>query len=295
MKIGKLAVWALTNEFTAPAAAAFAQRVEAWGYSTLWIPEAIGRDPLTGSSWLLANTEKLQLATGIANIYARDAYATLNAQYGLNEQSGGRFLLGLGVSHAPLVEGLRGHVMQKPIPAMRSYLEAMAAHEYKSPPPPEKPKTILAALGPRMLELARTHADGAHPYNVSPVHTAMARKILGPGKWLCPEQKVVLETDPAKARAVGRRTLGFSLHLPNYRNNFLRMGFTEDDLAGNGSDRWVDALVAWGDEDAIRRRIQEHLDAGADQVCIQSLAKGEKLGLTADDEKIFELLAPGQD
>jgi probable F420-dependent oxidoreductase len=295
MKIGKLGVWALTNEFTAAAAAAFARRVEQWGYSTLWIPEAIGRDPLTGSSWLLANTEKLQLATGIANIYARDSYAALNAQYGLCEQSGGRFLLGLGVSHAPLVEGLRGHVMQKPIPAMRAYLEAMAAHQYKSPPPPEKPKTILAALGPKMLELARTHADGAHPYNVSPVHTAMAREILGPGKWLCPEQKVVLETDPAKARAIGRRTLGFSLHLPNYRNNFLRMGFTEDDLAGNGSDRCVDALVAWGDEAAIRRRIQEHLDAGADQVCIQSLAKGDSLALTAEDEKIFELLAPGQD
>jgi probable F420-dependent oxidoreductase len=186
MEIGKLGVWALTNEFDAQAAAGFARRVEAWGYGTLWIPEALGRDPLVGSSWLLAHTSRLQLATGIANIYARDPYAALNAQYGLAEQSGGRFLLGLGVSHVPLVEGLRGHSYQKPIPAMRSYLEAMAAHEYKSPPPPEKPKTILAALGPKMLELARTHADGAHPYNVSPVHTAMAREILGPGKWLCP-------------------------------------------------------------------------------------------------------------
>ncbi len=295
MKIGKLGVWALTNEFTAPNAAAFAQRVEAWGYSTLWIPEAIGRDPLTGSSWLLAHTTKLQLATGICNVYARDAYAAFNSQYGLNEQSGGRFLLGLGVSHAPLVEGLRGHVLQKPIPTMKAYLEAMAGYDYRSPPPPEKPKTILAALGPKMLELARTHAHGAHPYNVSPVHTAKAREILGPGKWLCPEQKVVLETDPAKARAVARRTLGFSLHMPNYRNNFLRMGFTDDDLAGTGSDRWVDSLVAWGDEDAIRGRIQEHWDAGADHVCIQSLAKGDSLGLTRDDEKIYELLAPGQE
>ena len=295
MKIGKLGVWALTNEFTAPAAAAFARRVEAWGYDTLWTPEAIGRCALVGSGWMLANTTRLQLATGIANVYARDAYAALNAQYGLAEQSGGRFLLGLGVSHAPLVEGLRGHVMQKPIPTMKAYLVAMAAHDYRSPPPPEKPKTVLAALGPKMLELAASHADGAHPYNVSPVHTAMAREILGPGKWLCPEQKVVLETDPAKARAIGRRTLGFSLHLPNYRNNFLRMGFTEDDLAGNGSDRWVDALVAWGDEGAIRRRIQDHIDAGADHVCIQSLARGESLGLTAEDERIFELLAPGQE
>lgn len=295
MKIGKLGVWALTNEFTAPDAAAFAQRVEGWGYSTLWIPEAIGRDPLTGSSWLLAHTRTLQLATGICNVYARDAYAALNAQYGLNEQSGGRFLLGLGVSHAPLVEGLRGHVLQKPIPTMRAYLEAMAAHDYKSPPPPEKPKTVLAALGPKMLELARTHADGAHPYNVSPDHTAMAREILGPDKLLAPEQMVILETDPTKARAIARRMLGHSVHLPNYRNSFLRMGFTEDDLANGGSDHWIDSIVAWGDEDAIRKRIQQHWDAGADHVCIQSLPKGESRALTRDDEKIFELLAPGQD
>ena len=155
MEIGKLGVWALTNEFSAPDAAAFARRVEAWGYKTLWTPEAVGRCALVGSSWMLANTSKLQLATGICNIYARDPYATLNAQYGLAEQSGGRFLLGLGVSHAPLIEGLRGHVMQKPIPLMTSYLEAMAKHVYVSPPPAEKPKTVLAALGDAQNALTR--------------------------------------------------------------------------------------------------------------------------------------------
>ncbi|RYD87584.1 MAG: TIGR03620 family F420-dependent LLM class oxidoreductase [Sphingomonadales bacterium] len=294
MTIGKLGVWALTNEFTAPDSAAFAKRVEAWGYGTLWIPEAIGRCPLVSSAFLLANTSRLQLATGICNVYARDAYAALNAQYGLAEQSAGRFMLGLGVSHAPLIEGLRGHVMQKPIPLMKTYLEAMAKHNYVSPPPAEKPKTVIAALGPMMLEVARSHADGAHPYNVTPDHTAKAREILGPGKLLCPEQKVVLETDPAKARAIARKTLGHSINMPNYRNSFMRMGFTAEDLENGGSDRWVDSLVAWGDEGAIRKRIQQHWDAGADQVCIQSLA-AEGMKLQAGDEKIFELLAPGQD
>ncbi len=293
MSIGKLGVWALTNEFDAPTAAAFAQQVEAWGYGTLWTPEAIGRCALVGSSWMLANTRTLNLATGICNVYARDAYAALNAQYGLAEQSGGRFLLGLGVSHAPLIEGLRGHVMQKPIPLMKGYLEAMAAHSYVSPPPAEKPMTVIAALGPKMLELAATHADGAHPYNVSPDHTAMAREIMGPGKLLCPEQMVILETDPTRARTIARRMLGHSVNLPNYRNSFLRMGFTEDDLANGGSDRWIDGIVAWGDEDAIRKRIQEHWDAGADHVCIQSLPR-EGMKLTAEDRKIFELLAPAK-
>jgi len=291
MKLGNLGVWFLINECTAEEAAALARRVEEWGFTTLWLPEALGREPMVASSWLLANTTKLQVATGIANIYARDELAAVNAQYGLNEQSGGRFLLGLGVSHPPLVEGLRGHTYGKPLPAMRAYLEAMAAATYASPPPPERPLTVLAALGPKMLALAAELADGAHPYNTTPGHTAMAREILGPGKLLCPEQKVVLETDPATARAIGRRVLGHSLGLPNYRNNFLRMGFSDEDLDNAGSDRLIDSVVAWGDEEAIRRRIEEHWAAGADQVCVQVLPK-EGMRATEEDLKIFELLAP---
>jgi probable F420-dependent oxidoreductase len=291
MMIGKLGVWALAHELSAPDAAALAQRTEGWGYGTLWIPEAFGREPLVGASWLLANTTKLQVATGIANIYARDALAALNAQYGLAEQSGGRFLLGLGVSHRPLVEDLRGHRYEKPIAAMRAYLEAMAQARYPGPPPPERPRTVIAALGPRMLELAATLADGAHPYNVTPEHTAWAREILGPGKLLCPEQMVLLETDPSKAREIGRRMLGHSVALANYRASFLRQGFSEQDLEGGGSDSLIDAIVAWGDEDAIRRRIQQHWDAGADHVCIQSLPRAG-MRPTRADERIFELLAP---
>jgi probable F420-dependent oxidoreductase len=291
MDIGKLGAWVLMHEFSAADSAALARRIENWGYKTLWIPEAFGRDPLIGSSWLLANTTKLQLATGIANVYARDALAAVNAQYGLAEQSGGRFLLGLGVSHVPLVEGMRGHKYEKPVPTMRAYLEAMAKITYTGPLPPEKPKTIIAALGPKMLALARALADGVHPYNVSPVHTARAREILGPGKLLCPEQMVILETDASKARDIARKMLNHSLSLPNYRSNFLRMGFTDGDLENGGSNNFVDSIVAWGDEDAIRARIQEHWEAGADHVCIQCLPR-EGMKLTRDDEKVFELLAP---
>lgn len=291
MQVAKLGAWVLINEFAAPEAAALARRFEAWGYGTLWIPEAFGRDPMVGASWLLSNTSRLQLATGIANTYARDPMAMVNAQYGLGEQSGGRFLLGIGISHAMLVEGVRGHAYRPPLAEMKAYLAAMASVQYSGVQPPEKPLTVIAALGPKMLEVARDMADGAHPYNVTPGHTAKAREILGPGKLLLVEQKCVLESDPAKARAIGRRVIGHSINLPNYRNSFLRMGFTADDLENGGSDRLIDGLLAWGDEAAIRRRIQEHWDAGADQVCVQVVGKAG-MRLSEDDLELFELLAP---
>jgi len=180
MKLGKLAAWVLFYAFDARNGAAFAQRVERWGYDAIWIPEAHGRDPLIGASWILANTTMLKVATGVANIYARDSLATVNAQYALAEQSADRFLLGVGVSHIPLVEGLRGHKYEKPIAAMTAYLESMKNATYGGPAPAETPKTVIAALGPRMLEVAAKHADGAHPYNVTSEHTAEARRILGP-------------------------------------------------------------------------------------------------------------------
>jgi probable F420-dependent oxidoreductase len=291
MKLGKLAVWARFDTFDARNGAAFAQRVERWGYDAIWIPEAFGRDPLIGASWILANTTMLKVATGVANIYARDSLATVNAQYALAEQSEDRFLLGLGVSHIPLVEGVRGHKYQIPTAAMTAYLESMKTVTYGGPPPTGTPKTVIAALGPRMLEVAAKHADGAHPYNVTPEHTAEARRILGANKLLCPEQKVLFETDPATARGIGRGFLDGYLRLPNYRNNFLRMGFTEQDMENGGSNRLVDGIIAWGDEDQIRARIQAHWDAGADQVCIQSVPR-DGHPLARQDERIFELLAP---
>ncbi len=292
MDIGRLGVWAIVNFMSAPDSAEFARRVEGWGYGTLWVPEVTARDPLVTCSWLLAKTTRLNLATGIVSIYSRDPYAAVNSQFALAEQSGGRFLLGLGVSHGPFVEGVLGHRFEKPAPQMTRYLKGMAGMKYLAPQPPEKPRTVIGALGPKMLAVAAEFADGAHPYNVTPEHTAEARKILGHGKLLCPEQMVLLEESPSVARMLGRKAIALSLTLPNYRSNYLRMGFGTQDMEEGGSDRLVDAIVAWGDEKAIRGRIQQHFDAGADHVCIQPLRRGT-LNLTVEDEKVLELLAPG--
>jgi probable F420-dependent oxidoreductase len=290
MQLGKLGVWAAMDVLSAADGAAFAQRVEGWGYSALWLPESRGRDVMVHSSWLLANTKNLIVAPGIANIYARDPMSMANGQRALAEQSGGRFLLGVGVSHAPTVVGLRGHEYGKPVTTMRAYLQAMNAAPYLAPDPPERPLTIVAALGPRMMALSGEAADGAHPYNVPPEHTAEARRILGPGKLLCPEVWVLLETDAAKARSAARQALANYMRLDNYVNNWRRLGFTDADLADGGSERFIDANVAWGTEEAIRKRIQEHWDAGADHVCIQSISPD---GSRRPDEKVLALLAPG--
>jgi len=290
MRLGKLGVWVSMDGMTAAAAAAFAKRVEEWGYAALWIPESRGRNALAHSSWLLANTQRLIVATGIANIYARDPMAMANGQRGLNEQSDCRFLLGVGVSHRPMVQGVRGHTYAQPVATMRAYLEAMLRAPYQAPMPSEKPLTVVAALGPRMMALSSELADGAHPYNTTPDHTAKARAILGPGKLLCPEVWVLLETDPSTARRAAREALSRYLQLENYVNSWRREGFGEDDLAGGGSQRFLDAMVAWGDEGAIRARIRQHWDAGADHVCVQPISP---LGSRqAVDDHILELLAP---
>jgi probable F420-dependent oxidoreductase len=289
MDIGRLGVWANLDSKSATEAAAFAKRLEAWGYGALWIPESRGRNVLVFAALLLGATTRMVIASGIANLYARDPMTMVNGQKALAEASGNRFLLGIGVSHVPLVEGLRGHVYGKPIATMRAYLEAMGRAPYTAPAPVEKPRTVLAALGPRMLKLAGQMADGAHPYLMTPEHTARARKALGAGKWLCPEQKVMLETDPAKARGAARKLVGYYFALPNYRNALLSLGFTDADFADGGSDRLMDAVVAWGDEAAIRRRIQQHWDAGADHVCIQPLNPDATPGV---DERALERFAP---
>jgi probable F420-dependent oxidoreductase len=288
VNLKKLGVWSGTDSLSAADAAAFAKRVEGWGYGALWIPEAIGREVFSAAAWLLANTRNLTVASGIANIYARDPVSSASAQKGLNEQSGGRFVLGLGVSHLPFVQDLRKHEYGKPVATMRAYLQGMANAPYKSVPPAERPRTVLAALGPKMLELSAELADGAHPYNVPPEHTRQAREILGAGKLLCVEQGAILETNPAQARARAREFLTLYMGLPNYVNNWKRLGFSDEDCAGGGSDRLIDAVIAWGDERAIRTRIEEHWQAGADHVCVQAIGAG---GLP--DERLLDLLAPG--
>jgi probable F420-dependent oxidoreductase len=292
MELGTLGVWASMDGMSAREAVAFARRVEERGYRALWIPEGRGRNALVLSSWLLAHTQRLTVATGIANIYARDAVAMASGQCALAEQSDGRFLLGVGVSHRPNVEGVRGHAYGKPVATMRAYLQAMREAPYGAPQPADRPLTVVAALGPRMMALSGELADGAHPYNTGADHTAQARAILGPGKLLCPEVWVLLETDRTKARGAARQALSRYLQLENYVNGWRRQGFGADDLAGGGSDRFLDAMVAWGDEGAIRARIQQHWDAGADHVCIQPInSQGSR---EPNSERVLDLLAPTQ-
>jgi probable F420-dependent oxidoreductase len=253
-----------------------AAELEELGYGTLWIPEVAGRDPFVHLALILASTKRLIGATGIANIWARDAVTTSGAVKALTEAFPERMLLGLGVSHQNLVNDLRGHNYDKPLTAMREYLAAMDSAPYSAFRPTTPVRRVLAALRPKMLRLSADQADGAHPYFVTPEHTAKARETLGAGPLLCPEQAVVLESDPAKAREIGRIYTSVYLAQPNYVNSILELGFAEEDLADGGNDAFVDALVAWGDEEAILTRVRAHLDAGADHVAVQALAPGRR-------------------
>jgi probable F420-dependent oxidoreductase len=291
MELGKLGVWSWLDAMSGPEAAEFANKLEGWGYSALWVPEAVGRDPFATLGYLAAETEKLIFATGIANIYARDPM-TMNAiRKTVGDLASGRFILGLGVSHAHLVTKVRGHEYGKPVSTMRGYLEAMEGALYQGRQPKEEAPIVLAALRPRMLALAAEKTRGAHPYFVPPEHTARAREILGEDAWLCPEQMVLLESDPAKARDVARKNMAIYLGLPNYQNNLKWLGFEDADFQDGGSDRVVDAIVAWGDEEAIRARIQAHWDAGADHVCIQPFRSDGEMG---PDLRILEALSPSE-
>jgi probable F420-dependent oxidoreductase len=243
------------------------QTVEELGYSALWYPEAVGYETFSLASFMLANTTRLMIGSSIANIYARDPFT---ARRGLRTLSGlydDRFILGLGVSHAPLVEGVRGHVYDKPVPAMRRYLDGV----YEKPSNAGEWPVVIAALGPLMLKLAAERTAGAVPYNVTPEHTREARATLGPDKLLAVEQKVCLQTDSIAARGLARRELDRYMTLTNYRNNWLRLGFIETDLADGGSDRFIDAMVLWGDPATIASGLRAHLAAGATQVCIQPI------------------------
>jgi probable F420-dependent oxidoreductase len=277
IQLGRIGIWTRQLE-DQPAAEAqeAARELEELGYGALWFGEAFGREVLANAGLLLAATKRMVIATGIANIYARDAVTMAAGQKTLAEAYPNRFLLGLGVSHVPLVEQLRGHRYEKPVATMRAYLDAMDQAPYNSVPPAMKPPRVLAALGPKMLELSGERADGAHPYNVNPEHTAQAREILGRLPYLCPEQAVLLETDPEKARKIARAFLALYLALPNYTNNFLRLGFDEADFKDGGSNRLIDAIIAWGDLNSIRKRIGEHHAAGADHVCVQVLTEDPK-------------------
>ena len=268
MRVGKLGIWYFFDNASSTDAAASAKRMEELGYDTLWLPETVGKNPFVLAAWLLANTTTLKLATGIANIYHREPTVSRALQYTLGEQSADRFMMAIGVSHKPLVEGIRKLEYGPPVTTMRNYLEQMGTAPYNAIRHANDPLTLIAALGPKMLELAKTHTQGAHPYFTGPSHTKMAREILGDGPLLCVEQKVILETNAKKARELARPVAKIYNRLPNYRNNWLRMGLKEHDI-DNLSDRFIDETFAWGDVDALRERISQHMDAGADHVCIQ--------------------------
>ena len=281
--------WAAPDALSGADVASFARRVEELGYAQLWINETFGRDPFALAAHLGAVTSTLRLGAGIANVYNRHAGVMKQGACTVAEQTGGRFTLGLGVSTPVIVTRMRGIPYDKPLSYMRSYLDAMEASRYTSVQPPAPVPTVLAALGPRMLELAAERTDGAHPYNTTPEHTAFARSVMGPGPQLCVEQKVMLTSDADQARATGADVMKFYTRAPGYRDCWKRFGFDDDDIDGP-SDRFIDAMVAWGDADAIEQRLAEHADAGATQVCIQVLHP--TAGMGAFDYDALAALAP---
>ncbi len=272
-RIGRVGAWSFALE-RLPAARArdFTREVESLGYGALWIPESLGsKEIFSHAALLLAAGGTITIASGIASIWARDAVAMANGARTLLEAYPGRFLLGLGASHAPVVER-RGARYARPLSYMREYLGAMDKAPYVGPNRDDpRPARVLAALGPKMLRLSATSAEGAHPYFVPVEHTPVARKEIGEGPVLAVEQAAVLLTDPAAARKAARGHMKRYLELDNYANNLRRLGWNDADIANGGSDAIVDAIVAWGEPERVAERVRAHLDAGADHVCLQML------------------------
>ncbi len=267
MELGKVGIW--SGEFRskeAGDAGEVAAELEALGFGALWIPGGAGGNIFGVITRVLDGSQTLPVATGILNVWMHDPTEVAAEHARISAAHPDRFLLGVGVSHALLVEST-GRPYERPRSVMVHYLDELDAAKT----PVGKEDRVLAALGPKMLELARDRSAGAHPYLTTPEHTLRARSVLGEGPLLAPEQMVVMETDPTIARDIARQSLALYLQLPNYTNNMLRSGFTEADLADGGSDRLIDGLIPWGGLEAIAGRVREHLDAGADHVCIQVL------------------------
>lgn len=268
-RLGGTGIWAGQLRYGDPGEiGAAAAELDSLGYTALWVPD-VGGDLWSDLEVLMSSTRRAVVATGILNLWMRPPDESAAAHARLTAAYNDRFLMGIGVSHQVLIDSTEAGRYRKPLSAMAAFLDGLD----DAPHPVAKDHRVLAALGPKMLELARTRAAGAHPYNVTVEHTAATRAALGPDALVLPEQAVAFTTDADRARTLGRTHLQIYLGLPNYANNLLRLGFTDDDLSGGGSDRLVDALVAWGDTDAIAARVREHRDAGADHVCIQALTE----------------------
>jgi probable F420-dependent oxidoreductase len=274
--LGRIGAWSFALEsLTAAEEREAVAEIESLGYGAIWFPESVeSREVFAHAGWILASTERALVVSGIANVWARDPTAMANGWRMLSDAYPGRFVLGIGVSHAGSV-ARRGGTYERPYTAMRGFLDAMDRAPSSAPEPELTPRLVLAALGPRMLELAAERAHGVHPYFVPVEHTAFARQRLGPGPVLAVEQTVVLESDPSEARRVARGFALDYLQTENYARNLRRMGWTDADLRGQGSDALIDAVVAWGDVDRIAVRVRQHLDAGADHVCVQVVAEDE--------------------
>ena len=268
---GTVGLWTMTHDALPPRTSAeLAAQIEDLGYTALWIPESWGRETFTSASLLLAATSRLVVASGIANIWARDAVAAVNATRTLNAAYENRFVLGLGVSHQPLVERLRGHDYQSPLEHMRGYLTAMDAapmHAFEADQPYAR---VIAALGPKMLSLGAELADGVHPYLVTPALTRLAREAVGDG-FVGVEQAVVLGGTRDAYLARAHAHLDFYTGLENYRNSWRRQGFSDEDFVRGGSEALCEAMVVHGDEERIMASVEEHRAAGADHVCLQVL------------------------
>jgi probable F420-dependent oxidoreductase len=270
--LGRIGVWSSELRYgDRQTALAEAVALENLGYGAIWIPGGIGGDLFADVTALLDATDHLAVATGILNVWMHPAAEVAASHDAVRGAHPGRFLLGLGISHGPLIDA-HGGKYERPMESMTRYLDDL---DGASAPVPVDER-IIAALGPRMLQLAKERSAGTHPYLVTPEHTARARAALGAGVVVAPEQAAVLEPDPAVARAIGRKHLEIYLKLPNYTGNFLRIGYKPEDLENGGSDRLVDGLVAWGDEDAVSARVQAHWDAGADHVCLQMLRRQDE-------------------
>jgi probable F420-dependent oxidoreductase len=248
-----------------------AAELEELGYSVLWIPDVGGRSVLDSVQHLLDSTQEAVIATGILNLWMHTPADVASSYASLTAEHGDRFLLGIGVSHAPLIDSKEPGRYRKPLAATASFLDGLDSAEQPVP----IDRRVLAALGPKMLALSASRAAGAHPYLVTPEHTAAARGALGEGPLLLPEQTVILCDDRDTARAIGADWLRSYLAMPNYTNSLLRLGFSTEDLQAV-SDRLFDAIIVWGDEEAVVSRVREHQSAGADHVCIQALGADQR-------------------
>jgi len=289
--LGRIGLW--THQLDAQPmreAQKYARQIEELGFRAVWFPEAVGREPFASSSLILSATENLIMSTGIASLHARTAMTMQAGWKTVTEAFPDRFLLGIGVSHQMSVEGFHGASYGKPYSNMVNYLDAMDRGLFFAAQPTTPPVRCLAALGPKMLKLAAERTLGAHPYFVPVEHTPIARAAMGPDALLAPEQAVVLSTDPAEARAIARGHMGMYLTLPNYTNNLRRLGWGDEDILNGGSDRLVDAIVAWGTLDDIKARLAAHFDGGADHVCVQVLSADQSAVTMDEFRKLAELI-----